>query len=119
MGRGTAAQESGEMRCGKAAERTAERGESLRGTFCYGRIAETLLDRKRVGFDPGQVNDLTRAVDVRPDEVTFRIEVHDHARGHLARVHTALFRELQVERITAGVVMNPHPRTVPSAWLPP
>lgn len=67
-GEAPAPKKPGTTRTAKAAERINEGGRPLRGRVCYGRLSQTLREREGVGFHPRQVNDLTRAVDVDPDE---------------------------------------------------
>ncbi len=106
-------------RTANAAERINEDTESLRGRVCYAWLTETLRDRERVRFYAGQVNDLTRAIDVDPDEVTVRVEVQDYAGGDLARVRANVFGKANVKGVRLGVVMNFHRSTKRTAVYMP
>ena len=62
-----------------------------------------------------KVNDLAGAVNVNADDVAWRVEVHDHARGDFLRVCACFFGEVDIKRVSVMIVIEFH--VTPSNFL--
>lgn len=45
-------------------------------------------DWKFLGFQPGEVDDLTRVLDIDPHDLSGHVVVHDHSGRHFIRIGT-------------------------------
>jgi hypothetical protein len=64
---------------------------------------------QRDGFEPRQIDNPARVVDVDPHQGAVGVEIEYDPRRHLSRVHRRPIGEVDVERIRVRVVLDLNP----------
>lgn len=65
-------------------------------------------DRQGFGFQARQIDNLACVVDIDPDKNSFAVEVEVDSRRNLSNLRTRPLGEVDVERISLGVIVQPH-----------